>query len=76
MTKPTENHIKLSSQTFEFFTTQFLIIKKTIFRFYDKNLRFRRSLNKPSQLLKGSTDFQYQYVKIKTIKVRTFWYIR
>ena len=59
-----------------FFTTKFLIIKKIyIFRFYDKNLRFRRSLKKPSQLLNGSTDFQYQYVKIKSMKTRTFWYI-
>ena len=52
-----------------------LLLKKNIFRFYDKNLRFRRSLKKPSQLLNGSTDFQYQYVKIKSTKARTFWYI-
>ena len=31
MTKPTENPMKLLSQTFEFFTTQFLIIKKKWF---------------------------------------------
>ena len=52
-----------------------LLLKKYIFRFYDKNLCFRRSLKKPSQLLNGSTDFQYQYVKIKSMKTRTFWYI-
>ena len=44
-----------------------------IFRFYDKNLWFRRSWNKPSQIINGSTDFQYQYVKIKRIKARTFF---
>ena len=45
----------------DFSTTKFLIIKTIyIFRFYDKNLRFRRSLKKPSQLLNGSTDFKYQ----------------
>ena len=75
--KPMENATKLSTQIFDFrnFVTEIFhhtvpYYKKTIFRFYDKNLRFRRSLNKPSQLLKGSTDFQYQYVKIKGIKAR------
>ena len=58
-----------------FFTTMFLIIKKNIFRFYDKNLRFRRSLKKPSQLLNSSTDLKYQYFKIRSTKARTFWYI-
>ena len=59
-----------------FFTTKFLNIrKKLIFPFYDKNLWFLRSLKKPSQLLNGLTDFQYQNVKIKRIKAQKFWYI-
>ena len=79
---PMENPRKLSSQIFDFrnFVTEIFhhnvpYLKKNIYRFYDKNLRFRRSLKKPSQLLNGSTDFKYQYVKIKSTKTRTFWYI-
>ena len=39
------------------------------------DLRFWRSLKKPSLLLNDATDVHYQYVKIKMIKARTFWYI-
>ena len=54
----------------------FLALQKSRFtQNFPQNLQFRRSLKKPSQLLHGLTDFQYQYVKIKMIKARKFWYI-
>ena len=54
----------------------FLALQKSqLTQNFPQNLQFRRSLKKPSQLLNGSTDFQYQYVKIKSMKARTFWYI-
>ena len=75
---------KFFSQFFSKFFQNFPKIASILFKIFKKcwftqnflqNFRFQRSLKKPSQLLNGSTDFQYQYIKIKNMKARTFWYI-